>query len=43
MDIKNTEKYKLAKERYLNGESLTKISKDVKIDRHKLSYLFKED
>ena len=43
MDIKNTEKYKIAKERYLSGESLTQISKDVKIDRHKLSYLFKED
>lgn len=38
-----TEKYKLAKQLYLEGNSLTKIAKQVGIERHKLSYLLKKD
>lgn len=39
----DTEKYELAKKLYLEGNSLTKISKEVGIERHKLSWLFKKD
>ena len=38
-----TEKYELAKQLYLEGKSLTKIAKQVGIERHKLSYLLKKD
>ena len=38
-----TEKYELAKQLYLEGISLTKIAKQVGIERHKLSYLLKKD
>ena len=38
-----TEKYELAKQLYLEEKSLTKIAKQVGIERHKLSYLFKKD
>ena len=38
-----TEKYELAKQLYLEEKSLTKIAKQVCIERHKLSYLFKKD
>ena len=37
------EKYLLAKEKYLNGESLTSISKQLKIDRATLSQNLKKD
>lgn len=37
------EKYLLAKEKYLNGESLTSISKQLKIDRATLSRNLKKD
>ena len=37
------EKYLLAKEKYLKGESLTSISKQLKIDRATLSQNLKKD
>ncbi len=37
------EKYKIAKQMYIDGESLTSISKKIGFERHKLSYLLKKD
>lgn len=41
--IIDTEKYKLAKEMYLNGKSLTQIQKEIGFERHKLSYLLQQE
>lgn len=38
-----TEKYELAKQMYLEGKSLTKIGKELGLERHKLSYMLKQD
>ena len=38
-----TEKYELAKQMYLEGKSITKIGKELGLERHRLSYMLRQD